>query len=94
MVRRGAQGAIVGLLLATMTFPSFSQLSITAAIGLLLALAISPQSAPGEDAAPLAGPSTAPGSRSGWATIRFSRLFSRSRQTRRHARVSVSLGAR
>ena len=34
-----------------MTFPSFSQLSITATIGMLLALAISPQSAPGEDAA-------------------------------------------
>ena len=51
VVRRGAQAAIVGLLLATMTFPSFSQLSITAVIGMLLALAISPQSAPGEDAA-------------------------------------------
>jgi O-antigen ligase len=49
-VRRGAQAAIVGLLLATTTFPSFSQLSITAVIGMLLALAISPQSAPGEDA--------------------------------------------
>ena len=37
-----------------MTFPSFSQLSITAVIGLLLALAISPQSAPpGEDEARL-----------------------------------------
>ncbi len=46
VVRRGAQGAIVGLLVATMTFPSFSQLSITAVIGMLLALAISPQSAP------------------------------------------------
>jgi O-antigen ligase len=51
VVRRGAQGAIVGLLLATMTFPSFSQLSITAVIGLLLALVISPQSAPRENTA-------------------------------------------
>jgi hypothetical protein len=51
VVRRGAQAAIVGLLLATMTFPSFSQLSITAVMGMLLALAISPQSAPGGDAA-------------------------------------------
>ncbi len=41
-LRRGAQGAIVGLLIATVTFPSFSQLSITSAIGLLLALAVSP----------------------------------------------------
>jgi O-antigen ligase len=48
VVRRGAQAAIVGLLVATMTFPSVSQLSITAVIGMLLALAISPQSAPGE----------------------------------------------
>jgi hypothetical protein len=42
-LRRGAQGAIAGLLLATITFPSFSQLSIAPAIGLLLALAVSPQ---------------------------------------------------
>jgi O-antigen ligase len=45
-LRRGAQGAIVGLLLATSTFPSFSQLSIAPVIGLLLALAISPMTAP------------------------------------------------
>jgi O-antigen ligase len=50
VLRRGAQGAIVGLLLASTTFPSVSQLSITAVIGMLLALAISPQSAPAEDA--------------------------------------------
>ena len=42
-VRRGAQGAIAGLLLATMTFPSFSALSITPAYGLLLALAVCPE---------------------------------------------------
>jgi hypothetical protein len=42
-VRRGAQGAIAGLLVATFTFPSFSQLSIAPVIGLLLALAITPQ---------------------------------------------------
>ncbi|TMK77293.1 MAG: hypothetical protein E6G45_10255 [Actinobacteria bacterium] len=40
--RRGAQGAILGLLVATITFPSFSQLSIAPVIGLLLALAVSP----------------------------------------------------
>jgi hypothetical protein len=45
-LRRGAQGAIVGLLVATITFPSFSQLSIAPVIGLLLALAISPMTAP------------------------------------------------
>jgi hypothetical protein len=42
-VRRGAQGAIAGLLVATITFPSFSQLSIAPVIGLLLALALAPQ---------------------------------------------------
>jgi O-antigen ligase len=41
-VRCGAQGAIAGLLVATITFPSFSQLSISPVIGLLLALAIAP----------------------------------------------------
>jgi hypothetical protein len=46
-VRRGAQGALVGLLLATVTFPSFSQLSIAPAIGLLLAIAVSPERRPG-----------------------------------------------
>ncbi|HEU0250956.1 MAG TPA: O-antigen ligase family protein [Solirubrobacteraceae bacterium] len=44
--RRGAQGAILGLLVATITFPSFSQLSIAPVIGLLLALAISPSFRP------------------------------------------------
>jgi O-Antigen ligase len=42
-VRRGSQGAILGLLIATVTFPSFSQLSIAPVMGLLIALAISPQ---------------------------------------------------
>jgi hypothetical protein len=45
-VRRGAQGAILGLLLATVTFPSFSQLNISSVMGVLLALAISPMLAP------------------------------------------------
>jgi hypothetical protein len=44
-LRRGAQGAIVGLLVATIFFPSFGQLSISSVIGLLLALAISPMTA-------------------------------------------------
>jgi hypothetical protein len=42
-IRRGAQGALLGLLLCTMTFPSFSSLSITPAIGVLLALAVAPR---------------------------------------------------
>jgi uncharacterized membrane protein len=42
-VRRGAQGAILGLLIATVTFPSFSQLSIAPVMGVLLALAVSPE---------------------------------------------------
>jgi hypothetical protein len=50
-VRRGAQGAIAGLLLTTLTFPSFSALSITPAMGVLLALAVSP--APGSRRAAL-----------------------------------------
>ncbi len=41
-VRRGSQGALVGLALATVTFPSLSVLSITPAIGVLMALAICP----------------------------------------------------
>jgi hypothetical protein len=41
-IRRGAQGALLGLLLATITFPSFSALGITPAIGVLLALAVVP----------------------------------------------------
>jgi O-antigen ligase len=58
-LRRAAQGAIVGLLIATITFPSFSQLSIMAVIGLLLSLAVSPQcarqlEAAQEDDAPVA----------------------------------------
>jgi O-antigen ligase len=39
-VRRGAQGGLLGLLLATITFPSFNILSITPAMGVLIALAI------------------------------------------------------
>jgi O-antigen ligase/polysaccharide polymerase Wzy-like membrane protein len=45
-VRRGAQGAILGLLIATITFPSYSQLSISAVMGLLIALAVSPEIRP------------------------------------------------
>jgi hypothetical protein len=36
----GARGALLGLLLASVTFPSFSALSITPAMGVLLALAV------------------------------------------------------
>jgi hypothetical protein len=42
-VRRGAQGAILGLLIASVTFPSFSQLSIAPVMGVLLALAVAPE---------------------------------------------------
>jgi O-antigen ligase len=42
-LRRGAQGALLGLLLATMTFPSFNVLSITPAMGVLIALAVMPR---------------------------------------------------
>jgi hypothetical protein len=42
-LRRGAQGALAGLLVCTVTFPSFSALSITPAIGVLLALAVAPR---------------------------------------------------
>lgn len=45
-VRRGAQGAILAMLIASITFPSFSQLSIAPVIGLLIALAISPMTVP------------------------------------------------
>jgi hypothetical protein len=41
-VRRGAQGALLGLLVTTVAFPSFSALSITTTMGVLLALAIAP----------------------------------------------------
>jgi len=47
-VRRGAQGALLGLLVATITFPSFSQLGISPVIGVLLAIAMSPQPAVGQ----------------------------------------------
>lgn len=51
-LRHGAQGALAGLLLATITFPSFSNLSITPAMGLLLALAVSPAMRPSAWARP------------------------------------------
>lgn len=41
-MRRGFHGALLGLLLATVTFPSFSQLGIAPAMGLMIAIAISP----------------------------------------------------
>jgi len=41
-VHRGAQGALLALLVASVTFPSFSTLSITPAMGVLLALAVLP----------------------------------------------------
>jgi O-antigen ligase len=46
-LRRAAQGALAGVLVATVTFPSFSTLSITPVIGVLLALALAPLSRPG-----------------------------------------------
>jgi hypothetical protein len=52
-VRRGAQGAIAGLLLATITFTTFNQLAIVPVLGVLLAVAISPLrtvTSPREDA--------------------------------------------
>jgi O-antigen ligase len=45
-VRRGAQGSILGLLLATITFTTFNQLGIMPVLGVLLALAISPMTRP------------------------------------------------
>lgn len=45
-LRHGAQGALAGLLLASVTFPSFSNLSITSLMGLLLAFAVSPGARP------------------------------------------------
>jgi hypothetical protein len=45
-LRYGAQGALAGLLLASVTFPSFSNLSITSVMGLLLAFAVSPAARP------------------------------------------------
>jgi hypothetical protein len=39
-VRRGAQASLAGVLLASATFPSFSALSITTVMGVLLALAV------------------------------------------------------
>ena len=47
-VRRGAQGALAGLMLATATFPSFSALSITCVMGVLLALAVNDSRRPVE----------------------------------------------
>ena len=45
-LRHGAQAALAGLLLATVTFPSFSNLSITTVMGLLLAFAVAPAPRP------------------------------------------------
>jgi hypothetical protein len=39
-LRTGAQGSLAGLLLATVTFSSFSALSITAVVGVLMALSL------------------------------------------------------
>ena len=41
-VRHGARGALVALLVATITFPSFNSLTITPAMGLLVAIALAP----------------------------------------------------
>ena len=41
-LRDGSRGAIAGLLVATVTFSTFNELSITSAIGLLLALSVCP----------------------------------------------------
>jgi hypothetical protein len=61
-VRRGAQGALAGLLVSTMTFPSFSALSITPAIGVLLALAVAPRlgSEPAAGTQPMPVPTARP----------------------------------
>jgi hypothetical protein len=48
-VRRGAQGALLSVLVATVTFPSFSTLSITPVMGVLLALAVAPHAQLGPD---------------------------------------------
>lgn len=45
-VRNGACGALLALVIASMTFPSFNQLAITAVIGVLMAIACAPRSAP------------------------------------------------
>jgi hypothetical protein len=57
-LRRGAKGALAGLALATVTFPSFSALGITYVIGLLLAIAMS--RAPGRSARASLRPRTQP----------------------------------
>jgi hypothetical protein len=44
--RRGARGALIGLLLVAVTFPALGSLSITPAIGVLLALAIGGRTEP------------------------------------------------
>jgi hypothetical protein len=41
-IRHGAQGALAGLMLASVTFPSFSSLGITSVMGVLLALSVAP----------------------------------------------------
>lgn len=51
-VRTGAQAGLLALLLASVTFPSFNALSITAAMGLLAAIAVMPPPEPRPAAAP------------------------------------------
>ena len=45
-VRDGSQAALLALLIASVTFPSFSQLSITPVMGVLLAVCMAPPSVP------------------------------------------------
>jgi hypothetical protein len=53
-LRHGAQGALVALMIATFSFPSFNSLTITPIIGLLVVIAMAPdvvRRGPGEAAA-------------------------------------------
>jgi hypothetical protein len=54
-VRNGCQGALLALLVASVTFPSFSQLGITPAMGVLLAICAVPPGRP-----PVVGAGLAP----------------------------------
>ncbi len=49
-VRNGARGALVTLVLARVTFPSFNQLGITAVMGVLMAIGCAPDPEPGDGA--------------------------------------------
>jgi hypothetical protein len=49
-VRTGARGALLTLVVASVTFPSFNQLGITAVMGVLMAIGCAPD-APGDDVA-------------------------------------------